>query len=147
MEKSQSQEEKVLKSEAQETKNEPKEDNRVLETRSREVDGKLQDLKKSLKSMEGTPGAQPIQNPDDPNRSEMRKLLDQQHKIESAVSPIDSTNPNRKTEYEDWARAIDSGKRDTQRLIQSLERRIGDTKVEIFKLEEEKAKLEKQIQG
>lgn len=147
MEKSQAPEDKLSKPDAKEPKNELKEDKRTLEIRLREADQKLQDLKKSLKSMEGTPGAQPIQSPDDPNRSEMGKLLDQQYKLNGAISPIDSKNPNRKGEYDEWANALDTSRRANKQQIASLERKIADTKFGVFKLEEEKAEIEKQIQG
>ncbi|OGF69853.1 hypothetical protein A3H65_03045 [Candidatus Giovannonibacteria bacterium RIFCSPLOWO2_02_FULL_45_14] len=140
-------EDKSIKPEVKETKNESKEDKRGLEQRLQETNQKLDDLKNALKSMEGIPGNQPITNPDDPNRSEMRKLLDQQYKLNGSISPIDSTNPNRKGEYEEWARAVDTSKQANKQQIASLERRIADTKFGIFKLEEEKAKIEQQIQG
>lgn len=125
----------------------PDEKERVgIERKLNEINGQLENLKKGLKSMEGTPGSQPIQNPDDSNRSEMRKILDKEHELSSAQSPIDSKSPNRRTEYEDWVRALEDSKRATQRLKTSLERRIGDTKFEIFKLEEEKRKIEEQMQ-
>ena len=139
-----SSEENLIKQEApnQKTGREVKNENPVLEMRTIEINKRLSDLKKGLKSMEGTPGNQPITNPDDPNRSEMRKILDKEFELNSVQSPIDSKNPNRRTEHQDWLNALEDSKRATKELKASLERRIEDTKTEILKLEEEKRKIE-----
>ena len=116
-----------------------------MERRLNEINGQLENLINGLKSMEGTPGAQPIQNPDDPNRSEMRKILDKEFELNSAQSSIDSKDPNRRTEYQDWLNALKDSKRATKELKASLERRIEDRKTEISKLETEKRRIEEQM--
>lgn len=139
----------VAKPKAEENKSEKKLDEKErlgMERRLNEFNRQLENLKKGLKSMEGTPGSQPITNPDDPNRSEMRKILDREHELNSAQSPIDAKDPNRRTEYQDWLNALEDGKRATKQLKASLEHRIEDRKTEISKLEEEKRKIEEQIQ-
>ena len=82
----------------------------------------LQNLKNGLESMKGL---------------EMRKILDKEYELNSAQSPIDSTDPNRKVEYDEWVHAIHDSKQATQELKKDLERRIEDIQAEIRKLEAE----------
>ena len=85
----------------------------------------LQNLKKGLESMKGP---------------EMRKILDKEFELSSAQSPIDSTDPNRRVEYDEWRRTLHDSRRATQELKKDLERRIEERQAEIYKLEAEQRK-------
>tara|TARA_Y100000310_G_scaffold281020_1_gene301166 strand:- start:1526 stop:1906 length:381 start_codon:yes stop_codon:yes gene_type:complete len=103
-----------------------------------ELDRKKEQLKllrEQLESMEGHAGEESGEG--NPDRSEMRKILDKEYELNSAQSPIDATDPNRKVEYEEWVGALDDSKKATQGLKLNLERRIEDKKTEISRLEEE----------
>src|SRR3989344_5111593 len=86
----------------------------------------LQNLREGLKSMEGP---------------EMRKILDKEFELNSAQSPIDATDPNRRDEYDEWVRAIHDSRRATQELKEALKDRIEDRKTEIYELEKEQGKI------
>ena len=81
----------------------------------------LKNLKEALKSMEGP---------------EMRKILDKEYELNSAQSPIDATDPNRRVEYDEWKRALHDSRRATQELKKDLEHRIDARKTEIANLEQ-----------
>lgn|GEM_PF-4843850 len=83
---------------------------------------RLRNLKEALKTMEGP---------------EMRKILDREFELNSAQSPIDSTDQNRRVEYRDWVNALSTSRRATQELKENLRRRIEATKIEIGELERE----------
>ena len=85
----------------------------------------LQNLKKGLESMKGP---------------EMRKILDKEFELSSAQSPIDSTDPNRRVEYDEWRRTLHDSRRATQEFKKNLERRIEERQTEIYKLATEQRK-------
>lgn len=67
----------------------------------------------------------------------MRKILDKKFELNSAQSPIDSTDPNRRVEYDEWVCSLEDSRQATQALKSDLERRIEARKAEISKLEAE----------
>ncbi|OHB17362.1 MAG: hypothetical protein A2913_00900 [Parcubacteria group bacterium RIFCSPLOWO2_01_FULL_40_65] len=98
-----------------------------LGKRLAEISEQPQNLKEALKSMEGL---------------EMRKILDKEYELNSAQSPIDATDPNRRREYDEWVHAFHESRQATQELKKDLERRIEARKMEIYKLGEEQRKIE-----
>ena len=98
------------------------------------IKDETQELEKRLKAMESTGEG-----------SEMRKILDKEYRLNSAISPIDATNPNRSVEYNDWLNALKDSKRAVQEQKHNLERRIEATKAEILKLGGMQYTLEERI--
>ena len=74
---------------------------------------------------------------------QMREVLDREYELNSALSPMDSTDPNKRAEYEDWKRALETSRRATQELKQDLERKIEEGETEINRLLLELRKTEK----
>lgn len=102
-----------------------------LEHRLWEIPAKIKELEEGLTRMKGP---------------EMRKILDREFELNSALSPIDSTDPKRAREYEEWVRALNDSRAATQELKADLGRRIDKYQKEINGLEEEKRKIEGRIQ-
>ena len=95
---------------------------------------KAQELEERLKAMESTEEG-----------SEMRKILDKEYRLNSAISPIDATDANRSVEYNDWVNALKDSKRAEQERKNNLERKIEAAKAEILKLGERQYTLEERI--
>jgi len=102
-----------------------------LERRLAEIPSKIKDLEQGVAEMKGP---------------EMRKILDKEFELNSALSPIDSTDPNRRNEYEEWKRALYDSRAATQEMKADLGKRIDDYQKKIIGLEEEKRETENRIQ-
>ncbi|MBI2670242.1 MAG: hypothetical protein HYX20_03810 [Candidatus Yanofskybacteria bacterium] len=102
-----------------------------LEQRLWAIPAELENLKRALEESKGL---------------DMRKILDKEFELNSALSPVDSTNPNRQREYEEWTRALKDSKQATQQMKADLGRRIDEYQKKIYELEKEKSEIEKRIQ-
>ena len=77
---------------------------------------------------------------------EMRKILDKEFDLNSKQSPISSTDPNRRVEYDMWVRALHDSRAAVQWQKADLGRRIDECQGGISKLEKEKKEIESRIQ-
>ncbi len=102
-----------------------------LEQRLAEVPVKIKDLEQGLTNMKGL---------------EMRRIIDKEFELNSALSPIDSTDPNRAREYEMWVSALNDSRSATQEMKADLGRRIDEYQKQISELEHEKREIENRIQ-
>ncbi len=102
-----------------------------LEQRLTQIPVKIKELEEGLTRMKGP---------------EMRKILDKEFELNSALSPIDSTDPRRAREYEEWVRALHDSRAATQEMKADLGRRIDKYQSEISGLEREKRGIESRIQ-
>lgn len=102
-----------------------------LEQRLWAIPKEIENYKQGLEEMKG---------PD------MRKILDKEYELNSALSPVDSTDPNRVREYEAWVRALKDSKQATQQMKVDLGRRIDEFQKKIGELEAEKSEIERRIQ-
>lgn len=102
-----------------------------LERRLTEIPGEIENYQRGLEELKGP---------------EMRQILDKEFKINSSLSPIDSTDSSRAREYERWVQA----RKDSQRAVQSqkadLGRRIDNYQKQINELGREKTEIERRIQ-
>src|SRR3989344_6175337 len=81
----------------------------------------LRSLRAGLESMEGP---------------EMREILDREFELNSAQSPVSSTDAKRTREYDEWLRTLNFNKGANQSRKSDLERRIKAKRAEISKLTE-----------
>jgi len=102
-----------------------------LELRLVQIPGVIKVLERELAEMTGR---------------EMRRILDKEYKLNSAQSPIDSTDPRRQREYEEWVRAVGESKRATARMKQNLEVRVQKKQARVDELKAEKETIEQRIQ-
>ena len=77
---------------------------------------------------------------------EIRRILDKEYQLNSSQSPIDSTDPNRRREYEMWVSALESSRVATQNMKANLGVRIDEYQRKISVLEKEKREAEQRIQ-
>ena len=77
---------------------------------------------------------------------DMRKILDQEYKLNSALSPVDSTDSSRQREYEMWVQANEDGRRAVKSQKADLGVRIDKYRKQIRELEVEKTEIERRIQ-
>lgn len=102
-----------------------------LEQRLTEIPAKIKDLEQGLANMKGP---------------EIRRILDKEFELNSALSPVDSTDPNKAREYEMWVSALKDSRAATQEMKADIGRRIDKYQSDITKLENEKREIEKRIQ-
>ena len=76
----------------------------------------------------------------------MRQVLDNEHRLNSALSPVDSTDPNKAQEYEMWAKDLEENRGVMVQVKASLEERIKAKEDARLKLRIEQGDLEQRTQ-
>ena len=118
---------------------------RIVEAKQRfknekqKLEHRLWEIPNKIKELEG--GLTKMRGPD------MRKILDKEAKLNSALSLIDSTDPRgKKREQGEWVQALHESRDATQITKADLGKLIDEYQGEISELEKEKREIESRIQ-
>mgnify|MGYP001559034983 CR=1 FL=1 len=101
-----------------------------LESRLLHIPTEIAELEQGLAKMKGL---------------EMRRILDKEYELNSAMTP-DSIDPNKRHEYEEFVRALDISREAVQQQKANLGARIDEYQKKISGLEQEKREAEQRIQ-
>ncbi|HEY0221007.1 MAG TPA: hypothetical protein VGC58_02165 [Candidatus Paceibacterota bacterium] len=105
------------------------------------IDGKIRTLQEELQGMGLNPEDEMF-GEGNPNRSQMRVILDEEWKLDSAQSPFSATDPGQRSEYEDWVRNLEDSRRAVQERKADLQRRISEKKEELQRLISTKTQIQ-----